>query len=227
MTQPRILMVASLALALVLSAAGAAKADGIAYSDPADVGNQGWTGSLGQDFTVNSPITITQLGVFDSGQNGIAGTITVEIFSSNGTQVTPTLTFTSTTTGTTAIGGDLFLSLSTPITLGPGSYSLVTTGWGVSDPDGNGTCTGGCNGVAGAPFTGPTLNTDGGAITFTGISWNNGGPEYLAPIAPWPGDEFNAGSFVVSTPEPGVVISLMLGLGLLLFVGYRRQAFQL
>jgi hypothetical protein len=227
MTQPRILTIAGLALALVLSAAVTAKADSVIYSDPADVGNQGYVGALGQDFTVNSPITITQLGVFDSGQDGIAGTIRVAIFSSNGTQVTPTLTFTSTTTGTTLIGGDLFLTLSTPITLAPGSYSLTTLGWGPSDPDGNASCTAGCNGAAGASFTPPTLNTDGGAITFTGVGFTSPVLEYVGPVGTYPANQYDAGSFIVSTPEPGVMLSLMLGLGLLLFIGYRRQAFQL
>src|SRR5215475_8287962 len=67
-----------------------------AYMDPAYVGNQIFVGSLGQDFHVNSPITVYDLGVFDSGQNGIAGTLMVAIFSSNGSQVTPTLTFSGT-----------------------------------------------------------------------------------------------------------------------------------
>src|SRR5215831_16354132 len=90
----------------------------IAYGDPAVLGNQMFLGSLGQNFTVNSPITVSQLGVFDSGQNGIIGTLAVAIFSSTGTQVTPTETFTG--LAGTLIGGDRFLPLPSPVTLGPG-----------------------------------------------------------------------------------------------------------
>src|SRR5215471_11132785 len=92
----------------------------IAYMDPADVGNQSnFGGSLFQNFTVNGAITVSQLGVFDSGQNGIAGSLTVAIFSSNGTEVTPLVTFTG-NAGTLA-GGDRFLPI-VPVTLGPGDY---------------------------------------------------------------------------------------------------------
>src|SRR5215470_6693244 len=85
----------------------------IAYMDPAVAGNQNFSGSLGQNFHVNRPITVTQLGVFDSDQNGILGTLMVAIFSSNGSQVTPTLQFSG--LAGTLIGGDRFLSLLMPI----------------------------------------------------------------------------------------------------------------
>ena len=41
-----------------------------------------WGGDycLGWEFTVNSPITVTQLGVFDEGSNGLAGSHAVGIF---------------------------------------------------------------------------------------------------------------------------------------------------
>ena len=42
-----------------------------AYADGLQVGNQtNFTGSLGMDFTVVNPITVTQLGAFDSGGDG-------------------------------------------------------------------------------------------------------------------------------------------------------------
>jgi len=97
-------------LVLVLLAVAPVQAATIAYADPADTGNEIWTGNLGEDFTVNSPIEITALGVYNSGQTGtIAGTLEVAIFSSDGAQVTPTEIF-SGTTGT-LVGGDLFLNL--------------------------------------------------------------------------------------------------------------------
>jgi hypothetical protein len=197
----------------------------IAYMDPADVGNQIWNGSLGQDFTVNSPITVTELGVFDSGQTGtIGGTLEVAIFSSSGTQETPTVTF-SGTTGT-LVGGDLFLSLATPITLAPGNYSVTTAGWDANILNGNMNCVGNpACGTTGGPFTPPTLNTGGGAITFTGVGFlSGGGLQYLGPIAPYPPTEFNAGSFQFTTvPEPGMMLELALGVLLILVPRLTRQ----
>jgi len=95
---------------MLVPAVAPMRAATIAYADPADTGNEIWTGNLGEDFTVNSPIEITALGVYNSGQTGtIAGTLEVAIFSSDGAQVTPTGIF-SGTTGT-LVGGDLFLNL--------------------------------------------------------------------------------------------------------------------
>lgn len=125
----------------VLSAVAPVRAAVIAYQDPADVGNQQWTGSLGEDFTVNSPIIVDALAVYDSGQDGIIGLLTVAIFDSSGAQVTPTATF----TGTTGFysGGDLFQNIA-PVTLGPGNYSLTVAGWGPNAPNlnGNANCVG-------------------------------------------------------------------------------------
>src|SRR5262245_28087616 len=89
----------------------------IAIMDPAVMGNQPFPGELGQNFHVNTPITVTQLGVFDSNQDGIAGTLMVAIFSSNLSQVTPTVQFSG--MNGTLIGGDRFIPI-TPVVLAPG-----------------------------------------------------------------------------------------------------------
>jgi hypothetical protein len=218
-------------LMVFLSAARPAGASVIAYTDPTDVGNQVWNGSLGEDFTVLSPITVTSLGVFNSGQTGtINGTLTVAIFSDSGTQETPTLTF-SGTTGT-LVGGDLFLNLATPVTLPVGNYSVTTAGWDPSDLDGNANCVGNLTcGSTGGPYTPPTLNDGGGLISFTGVGFlSGGGLQYLGPVAPYPADEFNAGSFQFSaeaaagTPEPKSVVEVMLGVLLVVCSRLRRSS---
>src|SRR5262249_54585871 len=153
-------------------------------------------------------IPVTQLGVFDSGQNGITGTLMVAIFSSTGSQVTPVLNFSG--LAGTLIGGDRFLSLPMPVILGPGDYSLTIAGWGPQNPNGNGMCVG--NPACGAPplggpFSPPALDTGGGAITFTGSGFlTGGGLQYLGPLPGFANDEFNAGSF--QFPEPGAGILL-------------------
>jgi len=202
-------------LALILLTIVPMQAATIAYADPADTGNEAWTGNLGEDFTVNSPITITALGVYDSGQGPINGDLEVAIFSSSGTQETPAEIFTGPITSYTLIGGDVFQTLTAPITLGPGNYSLTTTGWSSTVLNGN----------ANAPgYTPPTLNTGGGAITFSGIGYSTTpGLVYLAPVSPYPANQFNAGSFQFTTsPEPATLVGVALGLiGLLAF---RRQS---
>jgi len=184
----------------------------IAYMDPTDLGNQSnFNGSLFQNFTVNGAITVSQLGVFDSGQNGIAGALTVTIFSSTGTAVTPTETFTG--NAGTLIGGDRFLPIS-PVTLPPGDYSLTTTGWGGQDLNGNFACINNSS-CPGGPFTAPTLNTGNGLVTYTGVNFGSGG--YLPPVPGSSPDQFNAGSFVFA-PEPATAILLAVGLLLLVLV---------
>jgi hypothetical protein len=55
----------------------------VAYQVPAGVvGNQSDAAgaSFGMDFQVNSAVTVSELGVFDSGQNGLLGPIEVAIY---------------------------------------------------------------------------------------------------------------------------------------------------
>src|SRR3954470_11993347 len=53
----------------------------IAYVVPAGTaGNQNYGGSLGLAFDVNVPITITDLGAFDDGSDGLKSVINVRIF---------------------------------------------------------------------------------------------------------------------------------------------------
>ena len=68
------------ALFLVFFQASSAKAT-IAYLWPAgQAGAQAFTGSIGMDFTVNSPIDVTGLGVFDHLGDGITGTLEAVIW---------------------------------------------------------------------------------------------------------------------------------------------------
>jgi hypothetical protein len=218
------------ALILFLLAVQPIEAGVVAYGDPVSPGNQLWDGSLGQDFDVSVAIDVIALGVFDSDGDSISGLLTVAIFASNGTQMTPTLTFTG--TEGTLIGGDRFENLATPIILPAGSYSLTTGGWG-SDLNGDRACNGGDCGFPQTPYVPPpTLNSDAGLISFTGVGFAAGsGFGYLAPtaptsspLAPFPADEFNAGSFeFAGAPEPAPAVELFLGLVALLIPGLRRR----
>jgi hypothetical protein len=89
-------------------------------------GNQDYSG-VGLEFTVNSPITVTALGFYDSGSpGGITGPLTADLMTLTGS-ILASQTF-SNESGTLVNGGYLFNSLTTPITLAPGNYYLMGYG---------------------------------------------------------------------------------------------------
>lgn len=96
----------------------------VAYNNPAITGNRaGGDVSLGMDFTVNTPGSVTAIGAFDSGQDGFSGTVYVAIYNASGTQVPGTLATFAGTSGT-LFGGSQFLDIP-DVSLGLGSYRIV------------------------------------------------------------------------------------------------------
>jgi hypothetical protein len=123
----------------VFAACGAPAFGGvIAYQVPAGVvGNQADAGgiSFGMDFTVNSNVIVSQLGVFDSSQNGLIAPIQAAIFDRvTGTTYSPIVNFAAGTgagSGTLS-GGSRFLPI-TPLLLHAGFQgSIVAFGYGRS-----------------------------------------------------------------------------------------------
>jgi len=136
---------------------------GIAYADVVQTGNQAYTGSLGMEFVVNGGryIEVFQMGVFDDQGNGISSVsgLTVALYTSAGALVTGTMTTVPQGTGTPLVGGDRMVTLGTPVYLAPGTY--VVGAWGFSSSDENTNF--GLGGV-----TASTMDTGGGALTFSG-----------------------------------------------------------
>ena len=205
-----------LALALLLSANGIAGATTIAYDNVnLGQGNQDYGGSLGLDFTVNSPIFVTGLGAYDTGnpaqligQDASSG-VTVYIAKlSNSTQIGPSVTFTPTNAGT-QINADAFLSVP-EFVLPAGNYSVVA--WN----DNNYNTNGPPNGTS-------TENTGGGLISFIG-----GGRYGSAGAFPGTGDggptnRYDAGTFQFrGVPEPTSIAMAAIALGALLCLGRKR-----
>src|SRR5690606_32710371 len=98
---------------------------------------------------VFSPITVTGLGAFDSGLDGIAGAdgIRVGIFDrDSGSLVGSSVVISS---GSVALGRSLYEAVS--FDLGTGLYSVVAVGFGDANPNGN-TAFGGA---------GPTIDSGG------------------------------------------------------------------
>ncbi len=205
-----------ISLLLGLAWVNCAQASLIAYDVAAQTGNQYSTGSLGMDFDVNNPIEITALGVFDSGADGLHGTLYAAIYDRNtGTQVVPPIAFTPSDPGN-LIGGSRFKNLASEILLGVGQYSIVSWGYD-SDANGNWTYT--------PPITLPTLNDGGGVISFVGHGrWDGDAGVYPTDVGnDYPANLFLAGTFAYDTsvdpaPVPATVLLLgsgLLGLGLL------------
>jgi len=200
---------------LAILGVSSACASTVAYSDPAFQGTQGFGGNLALNFNVNSPITVNALGVFNAAGDGIIhGLIQVAIFDTvSNLQVTPTVSF----QGVYAIGAlgfDVFQAIA-PVLLGPGSYQIDAVGFSGADPNGN---------LNTGSSSGPVLDNGGGAITFTGASYDGSAvldhPNSCGSCQPPPTQfrQFDAGTFSFDTgsatvPEPGTLG--LLGCGFL------------
>ena len=123
-------------------------------------GSSTFSGPLGHDFVVNSTITITELGVFDSGADGLSRTLTAELWSRNGNQGSKLaeLAFTPTDAGV-LVDSNRFKPLEDPLQLLPGDYTIVAHGYGSNEKSGH-------EGVAGPSSAFKTLDDGGGVISF-------------------------------------------------------------
>lgn len=209
-------------IATIYAAGGAGKCrpSGItAYIVPfGTVGNQilpvSQTQSLGNDFDVQSPIVIKSLGVFDSGGNGLVGTLVARIYNRDTKESVASLVFTSADPGV-LIGGSHFKDLPTPLILPAGFHgvcSVAYLGTTALEPDGN-------------LRVGPgdwTTNDGGGLISFVGMgrhSYMGTGDTYPNIVDPAPApNNFAAGTFTfaaapVCTPPPSGLVSWWPGEG--------------
>jgi hypothetical protein len=209
-----------LACVILASTSLTTKANTIAYTDPAGQGTQvlGNVENLALNFDVNSPVTVTALGVFNaSGSGTITGApIQVVIFdTTTNTEVTPVVTFQGSYVPA-GLGYDVFQAIA-PVVLETGAYEVDAL-WNGTDPNGN----------LNSGSTGPILNSGGGALTFTGASYDASAVlddpltcSVLGPCQPPPAQsmQFDAGTFeftpgvVSSVPEPAPCLLLFISLG--------------
>lgn len=206
------------ALALGWACAMPAFADYVAFASTRGTGNQSWQGALGMDFRVKAgkSITVTQLGTFDSKQDGFASDVQVGIFRlSDGVLMGVSATL---NTGNSALDGESRFFDVADFTLAAGDYSIVEYGLNKAGSNENGNTSGGAGG--------PIEDSGGGLISFiNGGRYDaaNGGGGFALPGTPdnGPNNRYDAGTFKFTAannvPEPhslALVVAALAGLGL-------------
>jgi hypothetical protein len=191
----------------------------IAYVGVPLAGVQNWQGNLGMEFTVNSPISVDYMGVFNNnGGQTLASQLSVEIFNAGtGNAVAGTLVnFAPNTPYLSLDATDLFAPI-TPVTLTPGTtYEVVAVGFNNQQLNGN------------AGFGTPGAQEGGSPyINYVGSSYFDGNTSIGLPGIQdgGPANRYDAGTFAFTTPEPGFYGLLALGLtGLVAAVRRRKSA---
>ena len=174
-------------------------------------GNQAYS-SVGLEFEVNSPITVYALGIYDSGQNGIAGSLTADLMT-----LTGTIKASATFSGTYALIGNYQFQSITPVTLSPGDYYLSGYGWTSTDPEQNCTYPGG--GLC------PTFVTSSLVTSVLSVYGGGFDPPGTLPTNSYPGDVFDSANieFTAATPVPAALPLFATGLGAMGLFGWRRK----
>ncbi len=99
-----------------------------AYASPSVAGNAETSGNLGLDFQVIRPIWVTDLGVFDSGQDGIQGGVGVGLWSRTTGELLVGTTFVGEAGKIDEGTGSRFIPLEDALFLSPGDYTIVASG---------------------------------------------------------------------------------------------------
>ena len=116
--------------------------------------------------------------------------------------------------GQLLVGGSRFTALGSALDLAIGNYSIVAWGFNATDQNGN-------NGIA-AIF--PTLNTNGGLISFVGDSrYAVAAGVFPTILDGGPAARYYAGTFTFDEQVPEPATYALVGLGLIGLAVFRRR----
>ncbi|NNF01614.1 MAG: HYR domain-containing protein, partial [Bacteroidia bacterium] len=155
----------------------------LGYTAKTNTGAQAFGGPLTNDFNVNSPVSITQLGAFDHLSDGIQGSVRVGIINLATGTVVPGLDVTISGSGDPLVSGHRMVNVS-PVILQPGSYTVVAQGFNSIDRNGNKS--------SGDPFL--NFNSSADVVIGAKSRWGNGPSFTTIPFMITPG-HFHAGTF--------------------------------
>ncbi|MDB5295769.1 MAG: autotransporter-associated beta strand repeat protein [Phycisphaerales bacterium] len=172
--------------------------------------------TLGNDFAVGIvPLNINSLGAFDSGADGLAGTIRVAIYNITNT-TTPVLVADVTTANSELAPNSSYRYLTnfTPVTLGTGVYRIATFGFDTTDLAGDvavdtyqGPAPSASNGIGSNSIVYPSSNVLSTNNYFSqpggGGAGGGGTLTYPTQAAGTPNNRFLAGSFLF---EEGTIV---------------------
>ena len=213
LTKPMLVVVAAALLAVLPMSASAVPTP--MHTANTIWGNQDWSG-VGLTFNVVDPhVEILELGVYDSGADGITGEDTLTTVLFDGQQnVIAQMNFTAVDPGVfDAASNYLFKPLSAPLALPDGEYTIVAYGFSSANLTHN------------SAYDGlrPTFN--GGGIQFVQSVWTATGTD---PAGTWPTltwgpsapNLFDGPNMIYQVPAPGAILLCAVGTGL---VGYLRR----
>jgi hypothetical protein len=201
-------------LALACLATGAAQATPVAmHIAVTGTGNQAYSG-VGLEFNVaGSNFQVWDLGVYDSGSDGIVGeaTLTTILFDATHTAIA-TETFTA--ADGAGVGSYLFKPLAGgPLLLAPGQYALVSYGFDLDNPLHN-------SNLGGA---GPLLDPASGVIFVRSIWGGGADAPGVYPTNSGAPDYFDAPNMTTTIPAPGAILLGMIGTGVVGWLRKRRS----
>jgi hypothetical protein len=216
--QPSTVAAIALALSALALAPMPARAMVLQTSAAGDVGNQTYSG-VGVEFSVNSPITVTSLGAFDSGLSGSIATdatLTVDLMTFGG-GIIASQTFTSGAPGSLS-GNYLFKDISAVILGAGANYFLMGYGWTADQQEHNKNVSGSAEVFTSSPL-----------VSYVSAPWGDGGdapgtlPDHdvgdgSVNYFEGPNMQFDA---VGSTPLPSTWTMLIAGFAGLGFFAYR------